>query len=70
MDRPGRLRKARIRAHKLLAEAKRERGSTGYRENLGYDQYQALEDYCKELCLSYTETSMILGNFENACDDL
>lgn len=70
MNCPNRLKKARARSRQLIAKAKRERDLRGYRENLGYDQYQALEDYCRELCLSYTETTIILGCFENACDAL
>ena len=70
MNAPHRLRRARARSRELIVKAKREKDSKGYRENLSYDQYQALEDYCRELCLSYTETSIILGCFENACDAL
>ena len=70
MNCPDRLKKSRTRAHELIAKAKRERDSRGYRENLGYDQYRVLEDYCRELCLSYTETTIILGCFENACNAL
>ena len=70
MNSPHRLRKARDKSRKLIAKAERERDLKGYRENLGYDQYRSLEDYCATLCLSYTETSIILGAFDNACDAL
>ncbi len=62
--------KANDKAHKLIAKAKRERDLTGYRENLGYDQCRAMQDYCNRLGLSYAKTSHILAHFEEACDNL
>ena len=64
------MQKAHSKAQRLIAEAKRERDLTGYREELGYDQCRSLQDFCNRLGLSYSETSHILAHFEEACDNL
>ena len=65
-----RLQKAQVKANRLLTKATRERDTMGYRENLGYDQYRVLQDYCTEIGLSYVETSILLKRFEKECDAL
>ena len=64
------MRKAHNKAQRLIAKAKRERDLTGYREELGYDQCRFLQDYCNRLGLTYAETSHVLAQFEEACDNL
>ena len=64
------MHKAYGKAHRIITKAKREMDLTGYREELGYDQCQVLQDYCNRLGLSYAETSHILAHFEDTCDNL
>jgi len=64
------MRKAQDKANQLLNKARRERDRKGYRENLGYDKCQVLQDYCSEVGLSYSETSHVLAYFEEGCDAL
>ena len=60
------MRKAQEKANQLLNKVRRERD----RENLGYDKYQVLQEYCSEVGLSYSETSHILAYFEEGCGAL
>jgi len=58
------------KVRRLIAKAKRERDKTGYREDLGYDQYPTLVDYLGTLHLSYKFKSQVLQSFDRQCDNL
>lgn len=62
--------KAWDKVKRLIAKAKQERDKTGYRENLGYDQYPILVDYLGTLRIPYKFKSQVLQSFDRLCDNL
>lgn len=66
----GQLKKAKRFIDSTIRKAKQERDRKGYRENLGYDQYNRVDDYLKSLDLSYSEQAALLQTFNRQCDDI
>lgn len=58
------------KANSFIAEAQAELGTSGYRENLGYERYRNLQDYLYTLSLTYQEESSILRIYEEKCEKL
>ena len=65
-----RIRAAKMTARVIIAESRRERDATGYRENLAYDRRPELMDCINLLVLPYAEECQILAEFDAACDSL
>ena len=60
--------RARRRIQSIINTATHERDTTGYRENLGYDQQNKLQEYLNTLDLTYPEFCLFMGEFYRACD--
>ena len=53
---------------KLIRKAEMERDTKGYRENLGYDSENKLDNFMVELNLDYQQTCDIRTRFYVCCD--
>lgn len=54
--------------HKLISKAEMERDTKGYRENLGYDSENKLDDFMGKLDLDYQQSCEIRTRFYVCCD--
>lgn len=62
--------KAKTIVDKAIAKAKKERDTKGYRENLGYEQYNKVKERVQKLGLSYNEVEETMSYFEKQCDTI
>ena len=54
----------------LIENAKKERDSKGYRENLGYDSEGKLRDYMETLGLAYQDEYRVVNYFYSECEKI
>lgn len=66
--------KAKNKAFKIvdraIKRAEKERDEKGYRENLGYDQYNEVKEKVEELGLEYGDVCDIMNYFDRKCDNI
>lgn len=60
--------KALLKIKSVIKEAKDERDTKGYRENLGYDQRPFILGWLDASDLTYAERSKLLAQFDRLCD--
>lgn len=53
-----------------IKKATNERDRKGYRENLGYDQYNSVKSKVEKLDLGYSETCDVMAYFHRKCDSI
>jgi len=64
------FKRAQRKIRAIVNEAIHERDTKGYRENLGYDQQNRLEEYLNGLDLTYPEHAALIREFYKACDQI